>query len=94
MTNRSENTATNRAMQYDALLAPVIVRAVQEDVAIKQLTAELNRIYAHAIPTLVVSDGGKKVEQKYNGFIEAMATDIKEQIEFRKQQIINFYERG
>lgn len=94
MTNNSENTATNRAMQYDALLASFIVRAVQEDVVIKQLTNELSRTYAHAIPTLIVSDGGKKVEQKYNGFVEAIATDIKEQIEFRKQQIINFYERG
>lgn len=95
MANRNENTAaTNINTRHDALSALVIARSIQEDVVIKELTNELNKTYANAIPTLIVSNGGEDVELKYNGFIEAIATDIEEQIELRKKQIINFYDRN
>ena len=93
MTKKNEISATNKAMQYEPVLTPVIQKAIIEDVELQKLHAKKVKIYSMATPTVTLKDGKAKtvwIDETNHPLIGK----INELIELRTQQIIDAYSNG
>ena len=89
---RDENLqiGTNSAINYDRLLSPVVLEAIQNDAQIKALNQRMNDLYKYSTPKYVMQTNGEVNAVNSKEFDEAVAK-IVEQIELRQQQIISAY---
>ena len=89
---RDENlqTGTNSAINYDRMLSPVVLEAIQNDAQIKALNQRMNDLYKYSTPKYVMQTNGEINTVISKEFDEAIAK-IVEQIELRQQQIISAY---
>jgi len=89
---RDENlqTGTNSAINYDRMLSPVVLEAIQNDAQIKALNQRMNDLYKYSTPKYVMQTNGEINAVNSKEFDEAVAK-IVEQIELRQQQIISAY---
>ena len=84
-----QNT-TETAVNYDRLLSPVVLEAIQSDAQIKALNQRMNDLYKYSTPKYVMQTNGEINAVNSKEFDEAVAK-IVEQIELRQQQIISAY---
>ena len=89
---RDENlqTGTNSAINYDRLLSPVVLEAIQNDAQIKALNQRMNDLYKYSTPKYVMQTNGEVNAVNSKEFDEAVAK-IVEQIKLRQQQIMYAY---
>ena len=89
---RDENLqiGTNSAINYDRMLSPVVLEAIQNDAQIKALNQRMNDLYKYSTPKYVMQTNGEVNAVNSKEFDEAVAK-IVEQIELRQQQIISAY---
>ena len=89
---RDENLqdGTNSAINYDRMLSPVVLEAIQNDAQIKALNQMMNDLYKYSTPKYVMQTNGEINAVNSKGFDEAVAK-IVEQIELRQQQIMSAY---
>ena len=89
---RDENSqiGTNSAINYDRMLSPVVLEAIQNDAQIKALNQRMNDLYIYSTPEYVMQTNGELNAVNSKEFDEAVA-NIVEQIELRQQQIISVY---
>ena len=89
---RDENLqiGTNSAINYDRMLSPVVLEAIQNDAQIKALNQRMNDLYIYSTPKYVMQTNGELNAVNSKEFDEAVA-NIVEQIELRQQQIISVY---
>jgi glucose-6-phosphate-specific signal transduction histidine kinase len=89
---RDENLqiGTNSAINYDRMLSPVVLEAIQNDAQIKALNQRMNDLYIYSTPKYVMQTNGELNAVDSKEFDEAVA-NIVEQIELRQQQIISVY---
>ena len=89
---RDENlqTGTNTAINYDRMLSPVVLEAIQNDAQIKALNQRMNDLYKYSTPKYVMQTNGEVNAVNSKEFDEAIAKII-EQIELRQQQIMSAY---
>lgn len=89
---RDENlqTGTNSAINYDRMLSPVVLEAIQNDAQIKALNQRLNDLYMYSTPKYVMQTNGEINTVNSKEFDEAIAK-IVEQIELRQHQIMSAY---
>ena len=89
---RGENiqTDTNSAINYDRMLSPVVLEAIQNDAQIKALNQRMNDLCIYSTPKYVMQTNGELNAVDSKEFDEAVA-NIVEQIESRQQQIISVY---
>ena len=89
---RDENSqiGTNSAINYDRMLSPVVLEAIQNDAQIKALNQRMNDLYIYSTPKYVMQTNGELNAVNSKEFDEAVA-NIVEQIELRQQQIISVY---
>lgn len=93
MTKKNEISATDKAMQYEPVLTPVIQKAIIEDVELQKLHAKKVEIYSMATPTVILKDG--KAETVWiDETNHPLIGKINELIELRTQQIIDAYSNG
>lgn len=83
-------TGTNLAINYDRMLSPVVLEAIQNDAQIKALNQKMNDLYKYSTPKYVMQTNGKINAVNSKEFDEAVAKII-EQIELRQQQIMSAY---
>lgn len=89
---RDENLqdGTNSAINYDRMLSPVVLEAIQNDAQIKALNQRMNDLYKYSTPKYVMQTNGEINAVDSKEFDETVAK-IVEQIELRQQQIISAY---
>jgi hypothetical protein len=89
---RDENlqTGTNSAINYDRLLSPVVLEAIQNDAQIKALNQRMSDLYKYSTPKYVMQTNGEVNAVNSKEFDEAVAK-IVEQIELRQHQIMSAY---
>ena len=89
---RDENLqdGTNSAINYDRMLSPVVLEAIQNDAQIKALNQRMNYLYKYSTPKYVMQTNGEINAVNSKEFDEAVAK-IVEQIELRQQQIMSAY---
>ena len=89
---RDENiqTDTNSAINYDRMLSPVVLEAIQNDAQIKALNQKMDDLYRYSAPKYVMQTNGKINAINTKEFDESVAK-IVEQIELRQQQIMSAY---
>ena len=89
---RDENlqTGTNSAINYDRMLSPVVLDAIQNDAQIKALNQRMNDLYKYSAPKYVMQTNGEINAVNTKEFYESVAK-IVEQIELRQQQIMSTY---
>ena len=87
---RDENlqTGMNSAINYDRMLSPVVLDAIQNDAQIKSLNQRMNDLYKYSTPKYVMQTNGEINAVNSKEFDEAVA-NIVEQIELRQQQIMS-----
>ena len=83
-------TGTNSAINYDRMLSPVVLEAIQNDAQIKALNKRMNDLYKYSTPKYVMQTNGEINAVNSKEFDEAVAK-IVEQIELRQQQILSAY---
>lgn len=83
-------TCTNSAINYDRMLPPVVLEAIQNDAQIKALNQKMNDLYKYSTPKYVMQTNGEINAVNSKEFDEAVAK-IVEQIELRQQQIMSAY---
>ena len=84
-----QNT-TETAVNYDRLLSPVVLEAIQSDAQIKALNQRMNDLYKYSTSKYVMQTNGEINAVNSKEFDESVAK-IVEQIELRQQQIISAY---
>ena len=89
---RDENfkTGTDSAINYDRMLSPVVLEAIQNDAQIKALNQRMNDLYKYSTPKYVMQTNGEINAVNSKEFDDAVAK-IVEQIELRQQQIMSAY---
>ena len=89
---RDENLqiGTNSAINYDRMLSPVVLEAIQNDAQIKALNQRMNDLYKYSTPKYVMQTNGEINAVNSKQFDES-AAKIVEQIELRQQQIMSAY---
>ena len=89
---RDENlqTGTNSAINYDRMLSPVVLDAIQNDAQIKALNQRMNDLYKYSTPIYVMQTNGEINAVNSKEFDEAVSKII-EQIELRQKQIMSAY---
>ena len=89
---RDENLqiSTNSAINYDRMLSPVVLEAIQNDAQIKALNQRMNDLYKYSTPKYVMQTNGEVNAINSKEFDEAVSK-IVEQIELRQQQIMSVY---
>ena len=89
---RDENlqTGTGSAINYDRMLSPVVLEAIQNDAQIKALNQRMNDLYKYSSPKYVMQTNGEISAVNSKEFDDAVAK-IVEQIELRQQQIMSAY---
>ena len=89
---RDENfkTDANPAINYDRMLSPVVLEAIQNDAQIKALNQRMNDLYKYSTPKYVLQPNGEINAVNSKQFDEAVSK-IVEQIELRQQQIMSAY---
>jgi hypothetical protein len=89
---RDENlqNGTNSAINYDRVLSPVVLKAIQNDAQIKALNQRMNDLYKYSTPKYVMQTNGEVNPVNSKEFDEAVSK-IVEQIELRQQQIMYAY---
>lgn len=89
---RDENSkiGTNSAINYDRMLSPVVLEAIQNDAQIKALNQIMNDLYIYSTPKYVMQTNGELNAVNSKEFDEAVAK-IVEQIALRQQQIMSAY---
>lgn len=89
---REENlqTGTNSAINYDRMLSPVVLEAIQNDAQINALNQRMNDLYKYSTPKYVIQTNGEINAVNSKEFDEVVAK-IVEQIKLRQQQIMSAY---
>jgi len=89
---RDENLqdGTNSAINYDRMLSPVVLEAIQNDAQINALNHMMNDLYKYSTPKYVMQTNGEINAVNSKEFDEAVAK-IVEQIVLRQQQIMSAY---
>ena len=87
---RDENLQddTNSAINYDRMVSPVVLEAIQNDVQIKALNQRMNDLYKYSTPKYVMQTNGEINAVNSKEFDEAVE-NIVELIELRQQQIMS-----
>ena len=83
-------TGMNSAINYDRMLSPVVLEAIQNDAQIKALNQRMNDLYKYSTPKYVIQTSGEINAVNSKQFDEVVAK-IVEQIELRQQQIMSAY---
>lgn len=89
---RDENlqTGINSAINYDLMLSPVVLEAIQNDAQIKALNQRVNDLYRYSTPKYVMQTNGEINAVNSKEFDEEVSK-IVEQIKLRQQQIMFAY---
>ncbi len=84
---------TNSAINYDRMLSPVVLEAIQNDAQIKALNQRMNDLYNYSIPKYAMQTNGE-VNIVNSKEFDGVVAKIIEQIELRQQQIISAHTIG
>ena len=84
-TNKNGNCA-NR------VLSPVVVEALQNDKRLKELYSRLNELYTKAIPK-VIQVSEYEFKATYGDEFNELVAKFHQEINFRQEQIVSFYNR-
>lgn len=88
--DKNLQTNTNSAINYDRMLSPVVLEAIQNDAQIIALNQRMCNLYKYSSPKYVMQTNGEINAVNSKEFDDTIAK-IVEQIELRQQQIMSAY---
>ena len=83
---------TTPAIVGNNVLSPVVIEALQSDAHLKELYKRLAEIHSKAFP-IVVQVSPTEFKASYNDEINEFIGKVHQEINFRQEQILSFYNR-
>ena len=84
--------STTPAIVGNNVLSPVVVEALQSDAHLKELYKRLSEIHLKAFP-IVVQVSPTEFKASYSDEVNELIAKVHQEINFRQEQILSFYNR-
>ena len=84
--------STSPAIVGNNVLSPVVVEALKSDAHLKELYNRLSEIHSKAFP-IVVQVSPTEFKASYSDEVNELIGKVHQEINFRQEQIISFYNR-
>lgn len=92
MNSTNVQPSTEAAIVGNNVLSPVVVDALQSDTYLKELCKRLAEIHSKAFP-IVVQVSPTEFKASYSDEVNELIGKVHQEINFRQEQILSFYNR-
>ncbi len=92
MNSTDVQNSTSPAIVGNNVLSPVVVEVLQNDTHLKELYKRLGEVHSKAFP-IVVQVSPTEFKTSYSDEFNELIAKIHQQINFRQEQILSFYNR-